>query len=178
MREDTLLEWKASAPPARYYTVFFWPAADARPTEPLAEGWGRLDVRPTEPDGKLERGATYKWQVIAHSSPFAPGVTGPEWRFTVRGIPKPFVRGDVEADGSFRLADAIKILSVLFLGGSEFDCEKSADIDDSGVIQISDAISLLNYLFLGGDPPLPPLEGCGNDPTEDDLGCEVSRACK
>ena len=89
----------------------------------------------------------------------------------------PFRRGDSNADGLRDLTDAIFILFHLFLCGAEPGCEKSADSDDSGVLDLSDAVHLLGHLFLGGPAPASPLEACGFDPTEDDLGCDDFPPC-
>ena len=64
------------------------------------------------------------------------------------------------------------ILRFLFLGDEAPDCLDAADINDDGVLTISDPIALLGHLFLGDDPPAPPFEESGVDPTEDALDCE------
>jgi hypothetical protein len=51
------------------------------------------------------------------------------------------------------------------------------DVDDSGNLDVSDAVYLLNYLFVDGDEPPEPFWFCGEDPTEDDLGCEHFPPC-
>ena len=64
-------------------------------------------------------------------------------------------------------------LNFLFLGGEAPECFDGADSNDDGAINISDAIATLNYLFLGGPaPPEPGPRTCGEDPTDDPMGCE------
>jgi len=90
-----------------------------------------------------------------------------------------FRRGDADDDGQASLADAVRVLALLFLAGEPLACEDAGDADDSGALEINDAIFLLNYLFLGGEsPPLPGPNACGPDPTSDDrLACEGVLAC-
>ncbi len=85
-----------------------------------------------------------------------------------------FRRGDVNADGTIDIADAVKILGYLFKGQAAPDCMDSADtIDDNGSVNIADANGLLNYLFAFGPPPAPPGPTvCGKDPTADSLTCD------
>jgi hypothetical protein len=83
----------------------------------------------------------------------------------------PFIRGDVESDGTMNLSDAVRILSVLFLGGESFECEDAADVDDDGDVNINDPIRLLNFLFLGGPAPNQPYPNVGRDWTPDRLSC-------
>jgi hypothetical protein len=90
----------------------------------------------------------------------------------------PFLRGDVNADEVLNIADAIALLSYLFLDGSyDVPCEKSADADDTGSLELTDAVYVLNFLFLGGPEPARPFPGCGSDPTEDPLSCASFEAC-
>lgn len=93
---------------------------------------------------------------------------------------RPFRRGDANDDGVVDLADAVKILTVLFLGTSRFDCRDAADTDDDARVNIADAVALLHHLYLGGPPPAPPrpTDPCGRDPephTRD--GCARYRSC-
>jgi hypothetical protein len=89
-----------------------------------------------------------------------------------------FVRADSNADGTADLSDAIDVLAHLYLGGQEASCEKAVDSNDDGEVDLSDAIFLLGYLFLGGEAPDAPLDGCGTDPTPDDLTCESYARCR
>ena len=84
----------------------------------------------------------------------------------------PFSRGDSNLDGQLQLSDAVFTLGFLFLGSpSALDCEDAADANDDGAINLSDAVSGLGYLFLGNAPPPAPFPACGEDPTDDALGC-------
>jgi hypothetical protein len=76
-------------------------------------------------------------------------------------------------------SDAICLLGYLFLGEPEPPCLDAADADDSGELDLTDAVRVLDHLFLGGDaPPDPGPATCGEDPTEDDLGCATpGRGC-
>ncbi|MBI4601092.1 MAG: hypothetical protein HY721_03940 [Planctomycetes bacterium] len=88
-----------------------------------------------------------------------------------------FVRGDSDADAKVSLTDAVTVLSHLFAGGAEPGCLDAGDANDDGRLDISDPIAVLGYLFLGS-PSLPaPFGACGEDATEDSLGCEVYAAC-
>ncbi|HZN58506.1 MAG TPA: hypothetical protein VFD71_10570, partial [Planctomycetota bacterium] len=89
----------------------------------------------------------------------------------------PFRRGDVDSDGELSLTDAVSILEYLFLGkGGEDVCEDAADTNDSGRVDLADAVFLLVHLFAGGAPLPEPAEFCGEDPTDDALGC-ATYAC-
>ncbi len=88
--------------------------------------------------------------------------------------PEPrFRRGDVSGDGALAINDAIVVLQFLFLGGAALGCDDAADADDDGSVKITDPIAILSHLFLGASalPPPGPAE-CGEDTTEDGLGCE------
>ncbi len=89
-----------------------------------------------------------------------------------------FVRGDLEADGSLGVSDAIAILGRLFLGGTlPHDCDDAADVNDSGTLDISDPVYLLVFAFVGGREPPAPFPECGDDPTADGLECRSYAPC-
>ena len=89
-----------------------------------------------------------------------------------------FVRGDVDASGQLEVTDAIRVLGLLFLGAPEtVHCQKAADADDSGRLDVSDVIRILTYLFQRGPVPPGPFPFCGEDPTEDELGCVEYGTC-
>ena len=96
-----------------------------------------------------------------------------------------FVRGDANADGGISITDAVFILEWLFSGGAVPSCEDAVDTNDDSGTSITDAVFLLEWLFSGGDalpPPSPPgvgygKEDCGEDPTEDELGCAAFAPC-
>jgi len=83
-----------------------------------------------------------------------------------------FIRGDVDADGSIVLNDAILILSYLFSSdAAKYACEDTIDANDDGSVNLADAIYLLSYLFSGGKQPPLPFPEPGEDTTPDDLSC-------
>ena len=92
-----------------------------------------------------------------------------------------FLRGDVDGSGDVAaLVDALALLEYGFENGSEPGCFDSADVDDDGeVFVLLDAVALLTWGFVGGtSPPDPGPEECGDDPTNDDLGCATtSESC-
>lgn len=83
-----------------------------------------------------------------------------------------FVRGDVNADGSLQLTDAIVTLEHLFRAAPGPLCQDRLDANDDSWVDISDPIYTLLFLFLGGGPPPPPFPGPGTDPTPDELPCD------
>ncbi|MFQ5654370.1 MAG: hypothetical protein ACE5GW_06535, partial [Planctomycetota bacterium] len=71
--------------------------------------------------------------------------------------PLEFARGDVNADGTFNVADAVYLLSALFIPGAPgAPCAESADTNDDDGVNIADAVYLLSALFVPGSPPPPP----------------------
>ena len=102
--------------------------------------------------------------------------------FTIRFLPTDlelarFVRADSNTDGEADISDAIFTLAELFGGGRAGACENAADANDDGKIDISDAIFTLSHLFGDGRAPSAPHLECGEDPTEDDLGCYGPTPC-
>lgn len=115
---------------------------------------------------------------------FGEGVAGRHyadvWTLDLKSMKAPsttFQRGDVNADGTRNISDAVFTLLFLFGGGTEPPCAKSADVDDNGVLQLTDAVLLLDALFLGHSPPASPYGSCGPDPTEDELTCDSHAPC-
>lgn len=96
------------------------------------------------------------------------------------GTPPPppggqFLRGDVNNDAGFNIADAVAMLAALFSGGASPVCSDAADANDDGGLNIADAVSILASLFSGAaPPPAPGPNVCGPDPTDDALDCAVS----
>lgn len=89
-----------------------------------------------------------------------------------------FRRGDVNADGTIDVTDAIGLLEYFFLGAHAPECSKAADADDNGRLNLGDAVSILLHLF-GGAASLPePFGDCGGDPSPDDLPCESFGGCE
>jgi hypothetical protein len=70
--------------------------------------------------------------------------------------PSLFRRGDVDFSGTVNIADAIKILNTVFIGGTPLVCPDAADVDDFGSIDVSDAVLILGYLFLQDESPAEP----------------------
>ncbi|NRA75656.1 MAG: hypothetical protein HRU16_06905 [Planctomycetes bacterium] len=88
------------------------------------------------------------------------------------GGPGPsFLRGDANEDLNVNVADAVFILTYLFLQGSSGLCLDAMDVNDSGSVNIADGIRLLEFLFVSGDPPEAPWPSPGEDPTPDSLPC-------
>jgi formylglycine-generating enzyme required for sulfatase activity len=88
-----------------------------------------------------------------------------------------WIRGDASVGTFLGLEDVITIAGHLFLGDPKhLECDDAADANDDGQVDIGDAISLLFYLFEGDQPP-EPFPACGEDPTEDGLGCDSFWIC-
>lgn len=111
-----------------------------------------------------------------------------------------FIRGDFNADGCITFADvrlgakyAVQKLVRTSPGirpcawrprwraelrPIEPLCLDAADANDDGAVDICDPIFTLMSLFCAA-PPIPePFPACGEDPTEDELGCESFPPCK
>ncbi len=88
-----------------------------------------------------------------------------------------FQRGDVEADGTLALGDALTLLNYLFRRGAAPTCVRAADVDDDGRVTVSDAVKLLLHLFVGGAAPEPP-QLCGVDSSADALSCQYYEVCE
>jgi hypothetical protein len=137
----------------------------------------RVTIEPTEvepdlalgryPDG--ERGGLLPLVEATAGGPNAEPVAPPQASFR---------RGDVNADDRVNIADAIFLLQYLFKGGEAPPCLSAADIADNGRLNVSDANLLLRHVS-GVLPTLPdPFNACGQDPTEDELGCETFPPCE
>jgi hypothetical protein len=89
-----------------------------------------------------------------------------------------FIRGDANMDGQVDITDPIASIQNLFTDVIIFPvCLDSQDSNDDGVVDLSDGIATLTVLFMGGAPMPPPYPACGEDPTEDDLGCGEYGSC-
>lgn len=91
-----------------------------------------------------------------------------------------FRRGDINGDGGANVADAVFLLSSLFIPGSDpISCFDAADCNDDGGANVADAVYLLSSLFIPGSPDLPLPSGpeCGVDPTDDGLECLQPGVC-
>ena len=82
-----------------------------------------------------------------------------------------FIRGDVDANQDLALGDPIQLISYMFTSGQEPSCLATADFDDDGLLQLNDIVNLLGFLFNDGPAPSSPFNSCGQDTTEDSLGC-------
>lgn len=92
---------------------------------------------------------------------------------TVEAGDVPFVRGDANGDEDVDIADGVRVLVYLFVGGVTPTCLDALDADDTGVVDVSDAVYVLDYLFKSGSPIPLPFPEAGIDPTDDDLApCE------
>ncbi|HAK95264.1 MAG TPA: hypothetical protein DCM87_09740 [Planctomycetes bacterium] len=99
---------------------------------------------------------------------------------TEGGVEEPeFKRGDANADGKLDIADAIKVLSYLFGGGTTtLDCLDAGDANDDGKLDIADAVKILGHLFAQTGPLPAPFDACGPDPTDGDtLDCTKYAPC-
>jgi len=88
-----------------------------------------------------------------------------------------FIRGDVNADGTVDISDAVELLRFKFAGSEEPDCSDAGDANDDGVIDLGDVITVLGYLFGGQDPAGGLGGGCVADLTEDALSCDYYGGC-
>ena len=82
-----------------------------------------------------------------------------------------FIRADANIDFVVDIADAIKILGILFAGDPAPECLARLDVNDDSLIDIADGIYLLNALFNSEAPAIPEPFGSftdlvsGPDPT-------------
>ncbi len=99
--------------------------------------------------------------------------------FTPPPVPPQFRRGDANDDGTVNIADASRLLDVLFVGNTELLCVDAADSNDDGALDISDVVTTLLVLFREGvNIPDPGPNVCGADPTDDELDCaEYNSSC-
>ncbi len=111
--------------------------------------------------------------ILTQDTAFVPAGVGPgETGKVPTGDPGGlFIRGDVNADRSVDIADAVGVLTHLFAGTGALTCADHGDVDDNGNLQATDAIALLGYLFRSGAPPRSPFPGAGIDPTPDQYPC-------
>ena len=89
-----------------------------------------------------------------------------------------FHRGDADGWGAVTIADAIAILSFLFVGNVRLECLDAADSSDQGSVDITSALYILHWLFGGGSSPsYPGPFQCGFDATPDLLDCASYARC-
>ncbi len=87
-----------------------------------------------------------------------------------------FVRGDCNADGGYNIADAVRVLDLLF-GTMPATCDDACDTNNDGNLDIADAVFLLSNLFSMGASPAAPYPGCGVDTGATSIGCAAFAAC-
>ncbi|MEM7260877.1 MAG: hypothetical protein AAF488_02740 [Planctomycetota bacterium] len=100
--------------------------------------------------------------------------------FIVEGmltLAPPVRRGDCNADAAVDVADAVRALEDLFIGGEPLLCPAACDANDDGGFDISDAVAILAALFVPGNPLPAPYPGCGIDPTPTSLACPSFDGC-
>jgi hypothetical protein len=86
------------------------------------------------------------------------------------GKEKSFLRGDVTGGGK-RNARDLNLLAAHLFQRAALPCEDSADVDDNGMVDAADLVYLTSWLLRDGEPPLPPSDLRGPDPTDDGLNC-------
>lgn len=93
-------------------------------------------------------------------------------------ITERFIRGDCNQDGAVDVADAVQILSALFVPGTDPpSCEGSCDTNTDAMRDVSDAVFILTWLFGSGAAPEPPFPDCGLDSALTALRCDHATAC-
>lgn len=149
--------------------------AEIRPTVLLDEAkWpDSLEPQHTGPKRTMDQEIPILKDTISRRRRYMAQVVGVELVDVPAGTL--FRRGDANGDGSVDVADAVAILRTLYFQGSGFPCADAADANDDGSANISDAVFALRYLFLAGPaPPAPGPGACGDDPTEDAIGCDLN----
>lgn len=83
----------------------------------------------------------------------------------------PFIRSDANADGRNDVADAIWMLSDLFLGGPTFNCLGGNDANNDGFYDTADPVFVISYQFLDGSAPSAPFPDCGIAADQEPTDC-------
>jgi hypothetical protein len=100
----------------------------------------------------VDLGDTAQAQItIECNDPENPVATVPVLVYTI------LIRGDANWDESVDLADAVYLITYLFMGGPPPFSLVLGDANADENIDIADAVYLVNYLFIGGPSP-PPCE--------------------
>jgi len=86
------------------------------------------------------------------------------------GKQQSFLRGDVTGGGRRNSRD-LNLLAAHLFQRAALPCEDSADVDDNGMVDAADLVYLTSWLLHDGEPPLPPSDLRGPDPTDDGLNC-------
>jgi hypothetical protein len=88
-----------------------------------------------------------------------------------------YLRSDANADGRNDVADAIWMLSDLFLGGPHLDCEAASDANADGGFDVADPTFVIQFQFLEGAPPPAPYPNCGTSPGQEAADCFSYPTC-
>ena len=83
----------------------------------------------------------------------------------------PFLRSDANSDGRNDVADAIWMLSSLFLGGPSYNCLAANDANNDGLYDTADPIFVISYQFLDGAAPAAPFPDCGIAADQEPTDC-------
>ena len=87
-------------------------------------------------------------------------------------ITTPYVRGEINGDGTVDISDGVFLLAALFIPGAPpSTCLDASDVNDDGANDVSDAVYLLGWLFISGAEPPAPFPNCGNDASPDPQDC-------
>ncbi len=89
----------------------------------------------------------------------------------------PFLRSDANADSRTDVADAVWMLSDLFLGGPHTDCNGANDANNDGVYDTADPVFVINYQFLDGTMPSAPFPDCGIAANQQPIDCLAYPSC-
>jgi len=89
----------------------------------------------------------------------------------------PYLRSDANHDGRNDVADAIWMLSDLFLGGTHNDCDGANDANGDGGYDVADPTFVIQYQFLEGSAPPAPYPDCGTTPGQLAEDCNSYPPC-
>ena len=159
-----------------------------------ADGWVRVERRGVTISSYLsEDGADWRWMGTT-DAPF-PGVVeigigiaggvgeaGPEvflsslCEVRLERLVSRFRRGDFDGSGLIDITDVLLLLQYLILGDGEVICADASDANDDGLVDVTDALFTLLVIFISGEIPAPGMFECGEDPSDDEIGCGNYRA--
>jgi hypothetical protein len=149
--------------------------------DPLLGGPGGYHLSPGSPamDAGLGDSPAYPGETDIDGEPRVAGarvdVGADEYLESLR---KAFLRGDADCDGEVDIADPIRMLFHLFVGGHPLFCERSADSNEDARVDIGDPICVLQALFTGSGPLAGRPWQCEEDPADGSLSCAWYPACK
>jgi len=92
------------------------------------------------------------------------------------GDDKDFSRADVNGDDRLNISDGAVMAQNIFFGRlKSFDCDDMLDANDDGTLDMADPVAFLMWAFVGTANLGSPFgDQCGQDPTNDALGCVES----